>query len=42
VVAAINLSGPDAIMDSPDNRERFKSMLLDSARMISVEMGFKA
>ena len=42
VVAAINLSGPDAIMDNPENRERFKNMLLDSARLISAEMGFNA
>lgn len=42
VIAAINLSGPDAVMDHQENQQRFIAMLLDCASVISAELGFRA
>jgi IclR family pca regulon transcriptional regulator len=39
VVAAINLSGPDAVMDNAMARERFSAELQHTARAISLELG---
>lgn len=39
VVAAINLSGPEAVMDSPQARERFGAELQQTALAISRELG---
>lgn len=39
VVAAINLSGPEAIMDSPVARERYRENLQQCAEAISRELG---
>ena len=39
VVAAINLSGPEAVMDDPQAQERFRQQLLLSADLISQELG---
>ncbi|MQT99326.1 helix-turn-helix domain-containing protein [Pseudomonas sp. FSL R10-2245] len=40
VVAAINLSGPDAVMDSEDVKEQFRALLLASSVSISNELGY--
>lgn len=40
VTAAINLSGPDSVMDSEGARERFLALLLDCSAAISQELGF--
>jgi DNA-binding IclR family transcriptional regulator len=40
IIAAINLSGPDAIMQSPGVLEHSRNALLDCARSISAEMGY--
>jgi IclR family pca regulon transcriptional regulator len=42
VVAAINLSGPEAVMDSPVARERYRESLQQCADAISVELGSAA
>ncbi|TBU97819.1 IclR family transcriptional regulator [Stutzerimonas kirkiae] len=39
VVAAINLSGPEAVMDSPVARERYRESLQQCAQAISRELG---
>lgn len=39
VVAAINLSGPESVMDSPVARERFRESLQESAQAIARELG---
>lgn len=39
VVAAINLSGPDAVMDSEESQARFREALLQTAARISAELG---
>lgn len=39
VVAAINLSGPDAVMDSPVAREHYREALQQCAQAISRELG---
>ena len=39
VVAAINLSGPEAVMDSPVARERYRESLQQCADAISLELG---
>jgi DNA-binding IclR family transcriptional regulator len=39
VVAAINLSGPEAVMDDPQAQERFRQQVLLSADLISQELG---
>ncbi|MCQ4323459.1 IclR family transcriptional regulator [Stutzerimonas stutzeri] len=39
VVAAINLSGPEAVMDNPQARERFLHELQHTAQAISRELG---
>lgn len=39
VVAAINLSGPDAVMDSAESQARFREALLLTAARISAELG---
>lgn len=41
VSAAINLSGPDAIMDPEGARERFLHLLLDCRAKISRELGYR-
>jgi len=41
VIAAINLSGPDAIMQTPGAIERYRDLLLETARAISAEMGYR-
>lgn len=40
-IAAINLSGPDAIMQTPGNVSRYREPLLETAHGISEEMGFR-
>jgi DNA-binding IclR family transcriptional regulator len=42
VVAAINLSGPEAIMDSPVARERYRENLQQCAEAISRELGARS
>ncbi|MFC2971699.1 IclR family transcriptional regulator [Azotobacter bryophylli] len=39
IVAAINLSGPDAVMDSPESQARYLAALLQTAERISAELG---
>ncbi|EPJ9536446.1 IclR family transcriptional regulator domain-containing protein, partial [Pseudomonas aeruginosa] len=39
VVAAINLSGPESVMDSPVARERFRESLQECAQAIARELG---
>ena len=39
VVAAINLSGPEAVMDDTQAQERFRQQVLLSADLISQELG---
>lgn len=39
VVAAINLSGPEAVMDSAESQARFREALLLTAARISAELG---
>ncbi|MNZ98641.1 Bacterial transcriptional regulator [compost metagenome] len=39
VVAAINLSGPEAVMDSEESQARFREALLLTAARISAELG---
>lgn len=41
VTAAINLSGPDAVMDSKGARERFQALLLECRERISQELGYR-
>ncbi|MBP0942521.1 IclR family transcriptional regulator [Pseudomonas alliivorans] len=41
VTAAINLSGPDAIMDPDGARERFQDLLLACSAHISSELGYR-
>jgi DNA-binding IclR family transcriptional regulator len=41
VSAAINLSGPDAVMDPPGARERFLELLLDCSASISRDLGYR-
>lgn len=40
VTAAINLSGPDAVMDPPGAQDQFKSLLLTCSADISRELGY--
>ncbi|MDR3323624.1 MAG: IclR family transcriptional regulator [Zoogloeaceae bacterium] len=40
IIAAINLSGPDAIMQAEGVEERSRAMLLECARNIATEMGY--
>lgn len=42
VAAAINLSGPDAVMDPDGARQRFQALLLESSATISRELGYRA
>lgn len=42
VIAAINLSGPDAIMDTPGAQQRFTQLLMDCAAQISRAQGFRS
>ncbi|MFF7705873.1 IclR family transcriptional regulator C-terminal domain-containing protein [Pseudomonas sp. NPDC007930] len=42
VVAAINLSGPDAVMDGPGAGERFEGLLLACSGLISGQLGYRA
>jgi DNA-binding IclR family transcriptional regulator len=39
VFAAINLSGPEALMDSPESQARYLDALIQSAARISAELG---
>ncbi|MNG17998.1 Bacterial transcriptional regulator [compost metagenome] len=39
VVAAINLSGPDAVMDSPDAQATFLHALGQTQALISAQLG---
>lgn len=39
VVAAINLSGPDAVMDSPESQAHYLAALQQTAQRISAELG---
>ncbi|MFK3799207.1 MULTISPECIES: IclR family transcriptional regulator [unclassified Pseudomonas] len=41
VTAAINLSGPDAVMDPDGARERFLALLLECSMKISRDLGFR-
>lgn len=41
IAAAINLSGPDAVMDSEESQQRFLLVLLETARAISAELGYR-
>lgn len=41
VTAAINLSGPDAVMDPDGARERFLALLLECSARISRELGYR-
>jgi DNA-binding IclR family transcriptional regulator len=41
ITAAINLSGPDAIMDPDGARERFQDLLLACSERISSELGYR-
>jgi DNA-binding IclR family transcriptional regulator len=40
VTAAINLSGPDAVMDPEGAKDRFQALLLESSAGISRDLGF--
>lgn len=40
ITAAINLSGPDAVMDPPGAKEQFKSLLMKCSADISRELGY--
>ncbi|MNB92679.1 Pca regulon regulatory protein [compost metagenome] len=40
VTAAINLSGPDAVMDPPGAQDQFKNLLLTCSADISRELGY--
>ncbi|CAI8883623.1 hypothetical protein EMIT0P43_30247 [Pseudomonas jessenii] len=40
VTAAINLSGPDAVMDPPGVQDQFKNLLLTCSADISRELGY--
>ncbi|MCV4343726.1 IclR family transcriptional regulator [Pseudomonas capsici] len=42
VTAAINLSGPDAVMDPEGAKERFQVLLLECSATISRELGHKS
>lgn len=42
IVAAINLSGPDAVMDDDANRQALHESLLASAAQISRSAGYRA
>lgn len=42
IVAAINLSGPDAVMDDEANRQTLRETLLTSAAQISRSAGYRA
>ncbi|MCQ9425681.1 IclR family transcriptional regulator [Pseudomonas sp. LJDD11] len=41
VTAAINLSGPDAVMDPEGATERFQTLLLETSACISRELGYR-
>jgi DNA-binding IclR family transcriptional regulator len=41
IIAAINLSGPDAIMQAPGVLEHSRTLLLSCAQSISAEMGYR-
>lgn len=41
VSAAINLSGPDAVMDPDGARERFLDLLLECSAKISRDLGYR-
>jgi DNA-binding IclR family transcriptional regulator len=40
IIAAINLSGPDAVMDSPGTQQLMIAEVLASGAAISRELGF--
>jgi IclR family transcriptional regulator, pca regulon regulatory protein len=39
IVAAINLSGPEAVLDNADIQSHYRSELFDTAKAISRELG---
>ena len=41
VIAAINLSGPDAVMDPDGATDRFQHLLLEYSAKISAELGYR-
>ncbi|RRW40623.1 IclR family transcriptional regulator [Pseudomonas luteola] len=42
IVAAINLSGPDAVMNHAEAHEHLYHQLIDTAELISLELGYHA
>lgn len=40
IMAAINLSGPDAVMDPPGAKDQFKNLLMKCSEDISRELGY--